>query len=54
MAVVNGGLVGVGDEVYDDYARVLLLTSPRCRVGARLLRAVARAVGVAGGVSGKD
>ena len=54
MAVVNGGLVGVVDEVYDDYARVLLLTSPRCRVGARVLRADSRAVGVAGGVSGKD
>lgn len=54
MAVVNGGLVGVVDEVYDDYARVLLLTSPRCRVGARVLCADSRAVGVAGGVSGKD
>ena len=42
MAVVNGGLVGVVDEVYDDYARVLLLTSPRCRVGARVLRADSR------------
>lgn len=52
MAVVNGGLVGVVDEVYDNYARVLLLTSPRCRVGARVLRADSRAVGVAGGASG--
>ncbi len=52
MAVVNGGLVGVVDEVYDNYARVLLLTSPRCRVGARVLRADSRAVGVAGGTSG--
>ncbi len=54
MAVVNGGLVGVVDEVYDNYARVLLLTSPRCRVGARVLRADSRAVGVAGGTSGGD
>ncbi len=54
MAVVNGGLVGVVDEVYDNYARVLLLTSPRCRVGARVLRADSRAVGVAGGSSGSD
>lgn len=54
MAVVNGGLVGVVDEVYDNYARVLLLTSPRCRVGARVLRADSRAVGVAGGASGGD
>lgn len=55
MAVVNGGLVGVVDEVYDDYARVLLLSSPRCRVGARVLRADSRAVGVVGGsVNTKD
>ncbi len=49
MAVVNGGLVGVIDEVYDDYARVLLLNSPRFKVGARVLRAGSRAVGVVGG-----
>ena len=55
MAVVNGGLVGVVDEVYDDYARVLLLSSPRCRVGVRVLRADSRAVGVVGGsVTAKD
>lgn len=55
MAVVNGGLIGVVDEVYKDYARVLLLSSPRCRVGARVLRADSRAVGVVGGsVSAKD
>lgn len=54
MAVVNGGLVGVVDEVYDSYARVLLLSSPRCRVGARVLRADSRAIGVAGGSSGGD
>lgn len=55
MAVVNGGLIGVVDEVYNDYARVLLLSSPRCRVGARVLRADSRAVGVVGGsVTTKD
>lgn len=50
MVVVNNGLVGVIDEIYDDYSRVLLLTSPRCKIGARVLRADSRAVGV---VSGK-
>lgn len=55
MAVVNGGLIGVVDEVYNDYARILLLSSPRCRVGARVLRADSRAVGVVGGsVTTKD
>lgn len=54
MAVVNGGLVGIIDEVYDDYARVLLLTSPRCRVGGRILRADSRAIGVVRGKSSRD
>lgn len=56
MAVVNDGLVGVIDEVYDDYARVLMLTSPRCKIGARVLRSDSRAVGVVGGLgaSGGD
>lgn len=52
MVVVSGGLVGVVDEVYAEYARVLLLTSPRCRVGARVMRADSRAVGVVGGNAG--
>ena len=39
MAVLNGsGLIGVIDEVYDDYAKVLLITSARCKVGARALK----------------
>ena len=54
MAVVNGGLVGIVDEVYSDYARVLLLNSPRFKVGARILRADSRAVGVVGGSTSAD
>ena len=55
MAVVNEGLVGVVDEVYAGYARVLLLNSPRFKVGARVLRHDSRAVGVVGGrTSGDD
>lgn len=49
MAVVNDGLIGVIDEVYGDYARVLMLTSPRFKIGARVLRHDSRAVGVVGG-----
>ncbi len=53
MAVLNGsGLVGVIDEVYDDYAKVLLITSARCKVGARIVRADSRAIGVVNGRSG--
>lgn len=50
MAVVNDGLVGVIDEVYADYSRVLMLTSPQFKVGARVLRADSRAIGIAGGL----
>ena len=49
MAVVNGGLVGIVDEVYGSYSRVLLLTSSRCKVGARVMRVSSRAVGVVSG-----
>lgn len=52
MAVVNSeGLIGVIDEVYDDYARVLLITSSKCRIGARVLRNDSRAIGVTCGRS---
>ncbi|MBQ8418622.1 MAG: rod shape-determining protein MreC [Phascolarctobacterium sp.] len=53
MAVLNGsGLIGVIDEVYDDYSKVLLITSARCKVGARILRTDSRAIGVVNGRSG--
>lgn len=37
--VTENGLVGVVDEVYTNYCRVLLLTSANCRVGARIVHA---------------
>ncbi len=49
MAVVNGGLVGVVDDAYDTSARVTLLSSPRFKIGARVLRHDSRAVGVISG-----
>jgi rod shape-determining protein MreC len=53
MAVLNGsGLVGIIDEVYDDYAKVLLITSARCKVGARITRVDSRAVGIVNGRGG--
>lgn len=55
MAVIDSnGLVGVVDEVYDDYARVLLITSANCRIGSRVLRNDSRAVGVTFGRSSAD
>lgn len=50
MAVVNGGLVGIVDKVYGSYARVLLVTSPDCRISSRVLRISSRAVGLAEGL----
>ena len=53
MAVLNGsGLVGIIDEVYEDYAKVLLITSARCKVGARIARVDSRAIGIVNGRSG--
>lgn len=54
MAVVNNGLVGIVDEVYGGYSRVLLITSPRCRIGARVLRLDSRAIGVTNGSNSID
>lgn len=55
MAVVSGGaLIGVIDEVYSDYAKVLLLTSSRCKIGARILRNSSRAIGITSGRSASD
>ncbi len=50
MAVVTAdGLVGLVDEVYPSTSRVMLITSTRCNVGARILRASSRAVGIISG-----
>lgn len=55
MAVVTSeGMIGIIDEVYDDYARVLLITSAQCRIGGRVLRSDSRAVGVTRGRSSAD
>lgn len=55
MPVVNAeGMVGVVDDVYPDAARVLLITSPRCKVGGIVLRANSRVVGVVTGIAGDD
>ncbi len=44
------GLVGIVDETYDEYARVLLLTSANCRVGARALHTGFDSSGIVYGV----
>lgn len=55
MAVVTvNGLVGLVDEAYPSSARVTLVTSTRCNVGARILRANSRAVGIVTGRGGNN
>lgn len=55
MAVVTPeGLVGLVDEAYASSARVMLVTSTRCNVGARILRANSRAVGIVAGRGGDN
>ena len=55
MAVVTpDGLVGLVDEAYASSARVMLVTSTRCNVGARILRANSRAVGIVAGRGGDN
>jgi len=55
MAAVNAtGMVGIIDEVYPDASRVLLITSPRCKVGGIVLRANSRVVGIVNGLAGGD
>ena len=55
MAVINAsGLVGIIDETYPNAARVLLITSPRCKAGGIVLRANSRVVGIVNGLSGDD
>ena len=55
MAVVSAsGLVGIIDETYPDAARVLMITSPRCKAGGIVLRANSRVVGVVNGLAGGD
>jgi len=48
--VTHAGLVGVIDEVYPTTSRLLLLSSARMRIGARVVRSASRAVGVLTGI----
>ena len=55
MAVVTAeGLIGLVDEAYPSSARVTLVTSTRCNVGGRILRANSRAVGIVTGRGGEN
>lgn len=46
LVVTNAGVAGIVDEVYDAYARVLLITSPNCRIGTKIARIGIKTTGV--------
>lgn len=55
MPVVNAsGLIGIVDGVYPHMAKVLLISSPRSRIGGLNLRGDSRASGIVNGVAGPD
>jgi len=55
MSVVTGaGLVGIVDSVYPTAARILLINSPRSKIGGMNLRGDSRVAGIVGGVAGQD
>ena len=55
MPVVNAsGLIGIIDGVYPSMAKVLLLSSPRSRIGGLNLRGDSRAAGIVNGLGGPD
>lgn len=55
MPVVNAsGLIGIIDGVYPHMSKVLLISSPRSRIGGLNLRGASRAFGVVNGVAGPD
>ena len=51
LIIAGSGLAGVVDEVYPSSSRMTIISSSRTRIGARVLRAESRAVGVVTGLS---
>ncbi|MCH4157620.1 MAG: rod shape-determining protein MreC [Acidaminococcaceae bacterium] len=51
LIIAGSGLAGVVDEVYPSSSRMMIISSSRTRIGARVLRAESRAVGVVTGRS---
>ena len=55
MSVVNGsGLIGIVDGLYPHMAKVLLINSPKSRLGGMNLRGDSRVAGIVNGVAGTD
>ena len=55
MSVINGsGLVGIIDGLYPHMAKVLLINSPKSRLGGMNLRGDSRVAGIVNGIAGTD
>jgi rod shape-determining protein MreC len=55
MPVINGsGLIGIIDGLYPHMAKVLLVNSPRSRMGGMNLRGDSRVAGIVSGIAGTD
>jgi rod shape-determining protein MreC len=55
MSVITGsGLVGIIDGVYGSMSKVLLINSPKTRIGGMNLRGDSRVAGIVNGVAGSD
>jgi len=55
MSVVTGaGLVGIVDGTYGHIAKVLLVNSPKTRIGGMNLRGDSRVAGIVNGIAGSD
>ena len=55
MSVINGsGLIGIVDGLYPHMAKILLVNSPKSRLGGMNLRGDSRVAGIVSGVAGTD
>ncbi len=55
MSVITGsGLVGIVDGVYGHLAKVMLINSPKTRIGGMNLRGDSRVAGIVNGIAGSD
>jgi rod shape-determining protein MreC len=55
MSVITGsGLVGIIDGVYGNISKVMLINSPKTRIGGMNLRGDSRVAGIVNGVAGRN
>lgn len=50
LVVTEDGIVGLVNDIYDNYARVILISNPECRIGVKVLRTDIKTSGVIHGI----